>query len=168
MADGDAPNRAGEAQGPLVTGQALTVRLADLPSAQRTELVIAALLRYREGEHIFQIAQDLGVSRAGLYRHILAVAPDQWREAKVSRALDDIEQAEETLRTARDTLETTRAREQHRAAAWMLERLRRDQFGQDSGSGDNMGRISITLNVGGAAETALGSGQVIDMPEKRK
>ena len=67
---------------------ALAVRLADLPIQQRTDLVISALLRYREGEHIFQIARDLGVSRAGLYRHILAIAPDQWKEAKVARALD--------------------------------------------------------------------------------
>jgi DNA-binding phage protein len=123
----------------------LAIRLADLPIEQRTDLVVLALLRYREGEHIFQIAQDLGVSRAGLYRHILAIAPEQWKEAKVARALDDVEQAEDALRTAKDTHETTRAREQHRAAAWMLERLRRDQFGQEATNNTQAVQININL-----------------------
>lgn len=140
----------------------LALRLADLPIEQRTDLVVKAILRYREGEHIFQIAQDLGVSRAGLYRHILAIAPDQWKEAKVSRVLDDIEQAEETLRTAQDPRETTRAREQHRAATWMLERLRRDTFGQEQSQGGSAVQININLRRG-ADQNAPAAGQVIDI-----
>ena len=125
---------------------ALAIKLADLPTEQRVSVVTDALTRYREGEHIFQIAKDLGVSRAGLYRHILALAPDQWKEAKVSRVLDDVEQAEEALRNAKDALETTRAREMHRAACWMLERLRRDLFGQDQpATGTNAVQININL-----------------------
>jgi hypothetical protein len=130
---------------------ALAIRLSDLPEPQRADIVTKALTRYREGEHVFQIANDLGISRAGLYRHILALAPDQWKEAKIARALDDVEQAEEALRTAKDALETTRARELHRAACWMLERLRRDLFGQDAPS-SSVNAVQININLRGATQ----------------
>jgi hypothetical protein len=146
----------------LVEAKPLALRLADLPIEQRTDLVVKAILRYREGEHIFQIAKDLGVSRAGLYRHILAIAPDQWKEAKVSRVLDDIEQAEETLRTAQDPRETTRAREQHRAATWMLERLRRDTFGQDQGQSSGSA-VQININMRRGPLDVVGEGSDPDM-----
>lgn len=124
-----------------------TVRLANLPAQELSALLDKAIQSYGEGESIYRIAAGLGVEHTTLYRQLIKHRETEWRDAKVSRALAELESAEDDLKTAPDGLALTRARERCRAAQWQLERLMRRIYGQDH-QADSGGRVSITLNIG--------------------
>jgi transposase-like protein len=123
------------------------LRLASLPAEQLKAVLDSAIESYGNGASVYAIAADLGVEHTTLYRHLVKHKEGEWREAKVSRALAELEDAEEELKTAPDALALSRARERCRAAQWQLERLMRRIYGQDN-QADSGGRVSITLNIG--------------------
>jgi len=99
------------------------------------------LARYEAGGHIPDIATELGVSFQAVYAHIFKHDPEGWKEQQAARAIAELEQWEQRIVSAPDTLELTRAREGLRAAQWKLERVLRRIYGQDSPP------ASVTINI---------------------
>jgi transposase-like protein len=130
----------------------VAVRLASLPAEQLKSVLDAAIECYGNGASIYAIALDLGVEHTTLYRQLIKHREGEWRDAKESRALAELEEAEEQLKTASDGLALSRARERVRAAQWQLERLMRRIYGQEQQAGQG-GKVSITLNIGGGETT---------------
>ena len=122
-------------------------RLSSLPAEDLKSILDAAIESYGNGASIYAIALDLGVEHTTLYRHLIRHREGEWRDAKIGRALAELDEAEGDLKTAPDGLALSRARERCRAAQWQLERLMRRVYGQDH-QADNSGRVSITLNIG--------------------
>jgi len=147
---------------------AVTVKLASLPAKQRAQTLSQALERYREGESLYEIAPSMGFSKTSLYRHLLTgELAEEWRVAKISHAMADLEDAEQQLRDAPDALGITRARERVRAAQWHLERLFRKMYGQDR-QPEAHEKVSISINFGvaKAQQTPLvqsSNGDVVDV-----
>jgi len=129
---------------PTVQGP-LTVRLASLPAAELSAVLDRAIEDYGRGISVYAIADALGVEHTTLYRQLVKHRESDWREAKVSRALAELEEAEEQLKTAPDALALTRARERCRAAQWQLERLMRRIYGQDVPQQAQAVQININL-----------------------
>jgi predicted DNA-binding protein YlxM (UPF0122 family) len=118
------------------------------------------LQRYLSDESTKDIAASYGVTRQALGQYLLKHTEAEWKDAQVARAIARKEQAEDNLeaigakietadREQRDrlTLSLAHARETLKAAQWDLERVCRRIYGQDV-SPDQLGRISITLNIG--------------------
>ena len=122
-----------------------TVRLANLPAAELSAVLDKALQSYGEGESIYRIANGLGVEHTTLYRQLIKHRETDWRDAKVSRALAELESAEDELKTAPDALALTRARERCRAAQWQLERLMRRIYGQEQAQ--SVASVQININL---------------------
>jgi predicted transcriptional regulator len=123
------------------------------------------LARYLSDESTKDIAKCYGVTRQALGQYLLKHAESEWKEAQVARAIARKEQAEDDMESIglriegadkderdRLTLTLSLARERLKAAQWDLERVCRRIYGQDV-SPDQLGRISITLNIGGAGAT---------------
>jgi hypothetical protein len=122
-----------------------TVRLANLPAAELSAILDKALQSYGEGESIYRIANGLGVEHTTLYRQLIKHRETDWRDAKVSRALAELESAEDELKTASDALALSRARERCRAAQWQLERLMRRIYGQEQAQ--SVASVQININL---------------------
>jgi predicted transcriptional regulator len=105
------------------------------------------LARYLAEETSTQIAKSLGVTKAALSYFMLKHSETEWKDAQVVKALTRKENAENYLETADNPLDLARGRELLKAAQWDLERVCRRIYGQDV-SPDQLGRISITLNIG--------------------
>jgi predicted DNA-binding protein YlxM (UPF0122 family) len=118
------------------------------------------LARYLSDESTKDIAASYGVTRQALGQYLLKHTEAEWKDAQVARAIARKEQAEDNLeaigakietadKEQRDrlTLSLAHARETLKAAQWDLERVCRRIYGQDV-SPDQLGRISITLNIG--------------------
>lgn len=121
-------------------------RLADLPATELNAVLDNAIQSYGEGLSVYAIASSLGVEHTTLYRHLVKHREADWREAKVARALAELEEAEEELKTAPDGLALSRARERCRAAQWQLERLMRRIYGQEQAAGPTSA-IQININL---------------------
>jgi len=120
------------------------------------------LNRYLAEETTDEIAKAYGVTRAALSYFMLKHAESEWRDAQLTKALQRKEKAEDLMDKADNALDLTRAREQLRSAQWELERVCRRIYGQDV-TPDQLGRVSITLNIGGGNATiAPHNGLVID------
>lgn len=132
----------------------------NLPALRETDPK-AILERYLSDESTKQIAASFGVTRQALGKYLLAVAETEWKEAQVARAIsrkesaeDDLDEIKDKIATAdkeerdRLTLTVSLARERLKAAQWDLERVCRRIYGQDV-SPDQLGRVSITLNIRG-------------------
>lgn len=133
---------------------------ANLPALRETDPKLI-LQRYLSDESTKDIAASYGVTRQALGKYLLAVAETEWREAQVARAIARKESAEDNLdaiegqiqgadKEERDrlTLRVSLARERLKSAQWDLERVCRRIYGQDV-TPDQLGRVSITLNIGG-------------------
>jgi predicted DNA-binding protein YlxM (UPF0122 family) len=118
------------------------------------------LARYLSDESTKEIAKCYGVTRQALGQYLLKHVETEWKEAQVARAIARKEQAEDDMESIglriegadkderdRLTLTLSLARERLKAAQWDLERVCRRIYGQDV-SPDQLGRISITLNIG--------------------
>ena len=110
------------------------------------------LNRYLAEETTDEIAKAYGVTRAALSYFMLKHAESEWRDAQLTKALQRKEKAEDLMDKADNALDLTRAREQLRSAQWELERVCRRIYGQDV-TPDQLGRVSITLNIGGGNAT---------------
>jgi predicted DNA-binding protein YlxM (UPF0122 family) len=123
------------------------------------------LARYLSDESTKDIAASYGVTRQALGQYLLKHTEAEWKDAQVARAIARKEQAEDNLETIgtkietadkeqrdRLTLSLAHARETLKAAQWDLERVCRRIYGQDV-SPDQLGRISITLNIGEKLDT---------------
>ena len=124
---------------------AIACRIASLPAAELNTLLDRVIAQYGAGTSVYAIANELGVEHTTLYRHLVKHREGEWRDAKVGRALAELEEAEEALKTAPDPLALTRARERCRAAQWQLERLMRRIYGQDAPSAGQAVNININL-----------------------
>jgi len=138
-----------------------STRLASLPPAELNAVLERAIEEYGRGVSVYAIANGLGVEHTTLYRQLIKHKEAEWRDAKESRALAELEEAEEEMKLARDPIALTRARERCRAAQWQLERLMRRIYGQEARA-DNAGRVSITLNIGAREPLDVVGGTVID------
>jgi predicted DNA-binding protein YlxM (UPF0122 family) len=131
----------------------------NLPALRDTDPK-AILQRYLSDESTKEIAKCYGVTRQALGQYLLKHAESEWKEAQVARAIARKEQAEDDMESIglriegadkderdRLTLTLSLARERLKAAQWDLERVCRRIYGQDV-SPDQLGRISITLNIG--------------------
>jgi len=148
----------------------------NLPALRETDPKLI-LQRYLSDESTKEIAASYGVTRQALGQYLMQVAEEDWKIAQVARAqakkeaADDVyDQALEDLKNAgndRDARELSLARvkvaeAQRKAAQWDLERVCRRIYGQDV-TPDQLGRVSITLNIGGGNATiAPHNGLVID------
>jgi hypothetical protein len=125
------------------------------------------LQRYLSDESTKQIAASYGVTRQALGQYLLKTAESEWKEAQVARAISRKESAEDDMeaisskiaeadREERERLALTLslARERLKAAQWDLERVCRRIYGQDV-TPDQLGKVSITLNIGGNAPTSV-------------
>ena len=124
------------------------VRLASLPAPELDAILTRAIESYGSGVSVYAIAADLGVEHTTLYRQLVKHRETEWRDAKVGRALAELEDAEESLKTAPDALALTRARERCRAAQWQLERLMRRIYGQDNAA-QAVASVQININLRG-------------------
>jgi hypothetical protein len=98
------------------------------------------------------MAPEYGVSDVTIYALLLRDHEEDWKEVQRARALARLERAQNELEVAPDALSLARARERVRSAQWELERLLRRIYGQDQVA-EQAGRVSITLNIGGAGAT---------------
>lgn len=133
------------AANPQAEAKAPAMRLASLPAQELASVLDKAIERYGAGTSVYVIANDLGVEHTTLYRHLVKHRESEWRDAKVSRALAELEESEEALKTAPDALALSRARERCRAAQWQLERLMRRIYGQDAPTSAQAVQINISL-----------------------
>ena len=129
------------------------IRLSNLPEKELHAVLDNAIQCYGDGASIYAIALDLGIEHTTLYRQLLKHREGEWKDAKVSRAIADLEEAEQNLKTAPDALALSRAREVCRAAQWHLERLKRSLYGQEAQAGLGSA-VQININLRGAAQTA--------------
>lgn len=135
--------------------------LANLPAERRAEIAQSVLTRYINGEQVAEMAPEYGVSDVTIYALLLRDHEEDWKEVQRARALARLERKQRELETAGDALSLARAREGVRSAQWELERLVRRIYGQDV-TPDQLGRVSITLNVGGRAPLDSSSGAIIE------
>lgn len=132
----------------------------------------AILARYLSDESTKDIASSYGVTRQALGQFLLKHAEEDWKGAQVSRAIARKEAAEDEFeaiglriegadKDERDRLALTLslAREKLKAAQWDLERVCRRIYGQDV-SPDQLGRVSITLNIGREPLDVVGEGEM--------
>ena len=131
--------------GSTTSRKAPTIRLASLPDQELAATLDEAIERYGSGVSVYVIAAEMGVEHTTLYRHLIKHREEQWRVAKVSRALAELEEAEDELKIAPDALALSRARERCRAAQWQLERLMRRIYGQDVPAATQAVQININL-----------------------
>lgn len=122
--------------------------LAGLSPAERAGVLDQAIERYGRGESVYQVAQDLGVEHTTLYRHLIKEREQDWKDAKISHALADLESAESQQKNAPDMLALSRARECVRSAQWHLERLLRRIYGQDQPANLSQA-VQININLRG-------------------
>jgi predicted DNA-binding protein YlxM (UPF0122 family) len=151
---------------------------SNLPALRDTDPKLI-LQRYLSDESTKDIAKSYGVTRQALGQHLLKHAEAEWKEAQVARAISRKEQAEDDMdsisakiqdadREERErlTLTLSLARERLKAAQWDLERVCRRIYGQDV-TPDQLGRVSITLNIGGKdATNAVQHGVTVDQEGK--
>jgi hypothetical protein len=149
----------------------MAVKPNNLP-ALRDQDPKTILARYLSDESTKDIAASYGVTRQGLGQFLLKHAETEWKEAQVARAIarkesaeDDLEGISAKISTAdreereRLALTVSLARERLKSAQWDLERVCRRIYGQDV-SPDQLGRISITLNIGDKPLDVVG--EVVD------
>jgi hypothetical protein len=152
----------------------MAVKPNNLPALRDTDPK-TILQRYLSDESTKDIAASYGVTRQALSKHLLLHAEQEWKDAQVSRAIARKESAEDDLeairckidmadREERERLSLTvvLARERLKSAQWDLERVCRRIYGQDV-SPDQLGRISITLNIGDKPLDVVG--EVVDDPK---
>jgi len=138
-------SRASKPQSSISRPKTFKKKLDNLPANARSTLLDNAIEQYGAGRSVYEIAKEIGVEHTTLYRQLIKHKEGEWREAKISKALIDVEQAEENVRTALDALALSRAREQFRIASWHLERLWRKMYGQDAPS--SVAAVQVNINL---------------------
>ena len=85
--------------------------------------------RYLTEETTSQVATQYGLSRKALVKWLREVAPDQWKQVQVIRALCRKDDGDEGIEGACDALSLACAREQLKSGQWDLERLDSSNYG---------------------------------------
>lgn len=104
----------------------------------------SAIIRYLNGEDATKIAETHQITRQRLYQVMSETDPEGWRQAQAARALAEFDRTYEAMRDASDPLSLARAREMHKSAQWVMERLLRKLYGDTKQ--DDRG-MSIVVNV---------------------
>lgn len=125
--------------------------IKSLSAAEQVALVDAILSHYENGRSIYDLAQELGVNDATLYRALKKHRLEDWKEVASARYESEIADAEKELKEARDPLAVTRARERIASARWKLERIDRRIYGQDAPAAGSAVQININLRRENAA-----------------
>lgn len=110
----------------------------------KEQTALDAIARYLNGEDATAIAQTYQITRQRLYQVMSETFPDQWAQAQSSRALAEFDRTYEEMRSAPDALSLARAREMHKSAQWVMERLLRKLYGETKPEQTGM---QITINV---------------------
>lgn len=110
----------------------------------KAEVAATAITRYLNGDDATAIAEHYSITRQRLYQVMSETDPEGWRQAQAARALAEFDRTYEAMRDASDPLSLARAREMHKSAQWVMERLLRKLYG-DTKQDDKS--ISITVNV---------------------
>lgn len=110
------------------------------------------LARLHNGEHVPDIAKELGVSDTALYGWLIRNSPEEWKAISSGKALARIEKAEKDMDAAADAVEVAKARESHRMGAWTLERVARCMYGEDKGGGGVQINVVLDRSCGGAID----------------
>lgn len=123
----------------------------------KAEVAATAITRYLNGDDATAIADHYSITRQRLYQVMSETDPEGWRQAQAARALAEFDRTYEAMRDASDPLSLARAREMHKSAQWVMERLLRKLYG-DTKQDDKS--ISITVNV--QRQDDVPSVQIID------
>ena len=110
----------------------------------KAEVAATAITRYLNGDDATAIADHYSITRQRLYQVMSETDPEGWRQAQAARALAEFDRTYEAMRDASDPLSLARAREMHKSAQWVMERLLRKLYGDTKQ--DDRG-VSITVNV---------------------
>lgn len=110
----------------------------------KVEVAATAITRYLNGDDATAIADHYSITRQRLYQVMSETDPEGWRQAQAARALAEFDRTYEAMRDASDPLSLARAREMHKSAQWVMERLLRKLYG-DTKQDDKS--FSITVNV---------------------
>jgi hypothetical protein len=104
------------------------------PLSDRDVQTFQLIQRWRDGESLLNLSQEVGLTKEGLRRRIKSLAyqytgsdrfyKDLVREVLVTKILD----SEEELESASDSVATARAREGLKHSEWLAERLMPDRF----------------------------------------
>jgi hypothetical protein len=123
-----------------------------LPIPQTKDKALQILQRYDSGEHIQDLAQELGISHQAAYKALIKYCHDDWKDSQAARALAEYEQAKAKLRMIwdmpradRDAVALACAREEVRTAQWELERLLRRLYGTDQPV--SSGQVHINIGI---------------------
>lgn len=111
--------------------------------------------RYLADELTSSIAASLGVHRSALNQWLIHNHEQTWQDAQVARAVTALEGATEKLESAQNALSLARAREQVKAAQWVLERTYRRIYGAEP-TAANLAQIAVTIDLGGSQVTVRG------------
>lgn len=140
-----------------------------MPAERRAEIALELLTGYAQGQEIAELAKGYDISDVTAYALLIRDHEDEWKKAQESRAIakrdrsaNDLTELRRQLweaETAHDAISLARIREQIRLAEiqakraeWELERVFKRIYGQDV-SPDQLGRVSITLNISGVSAT---------------
>ena len=104
----------------------------------------SAIVRYLNGDDAAKIAESHQITRQRLYQVMSETDPEGWRQAQAARALAEFDRTYEAMREASDKLSLARAREMHKSAQWVMERLLRKLYGDTKQDGAGM---SVVVNV---------------------
>lgn len=133
--------------------------IAKLEDAERLAMLDDILAKYEEGKEVSEIAPDYAVSAQMLYRYLLAERSEEFKQAQVSRAMSEFEQAAADrdkwatkLETAEGQVEVNRcaqlmkaAESKERRQQWLLERCLARIYGQEKAA--NQAPVAIQINL---------------------
>lgn len=101
---------------------------------------------FEQGVSIPKQAQALGITHQAIYKHLLAKAPEKWKQYQAAHALAKLDDCEQKLTDAVDGVAVSRERELARLQCWKLERVVRNIYGQDSPT------VQVNINLGNVGE----------------
>lgn len=105
---------------------------APVPQDERDAIVRDALERYAQGVSIQVVAKEAGLTRAIIYRWMLAHAGPEYEDIVTRALVRRIAEADERMEAAEGPVDIARAREQARFARMDYERRRPALYGQRS------------------------------------
>jgi hypothetical protein len=119
--------------------------IANRDSALANVSVDQILQDLENGKGISVQASEHGVTAAGIYRKLLAHAPERWKAAQAAQALAKLEDTENGLGVAQTGVEVNRAAQLWRLQAWKLERVARSIYGDQQ-------TLTLNINIGDVTE----------------
>lgn len=107
------------------------------------------LQRYAQGELIYDIARELGVAPASVYRDLIRDCPDEWQAAQAADALAAYTEAKlnlDTLPASAGPVACNLAQARVKVRQWELERLLKRLYGpQMAITGADSGPLQVQI-----------------------